>query len=110
MDGLEEVRVAMQEAVADGPNHWPAATLQEAAPWETKLWMEKGAEELSAKRERMVASEWWPLDGCAGGDCSCSESGDGGCCGVLDAEDGSLRGLRQSRPRWSMMRALASRD
>lgn len=46
----------MQEAVAEGPNHWPGKVPQAEAPWETKLWMEKGAEESSAKRERMEGS------------------------------------------------------
>ena len=87
----------MQEAVAEGPNHWPGCLPQAEAPCWTKRWMEKGAEGSSAKRERMDASVGWAVMG--------GEVGRGV---VVEGVICELR--RHSRPRWRMMRALARRD
>ena len=86
----------MQLAVAEGPNHWPGCLPQAEAPCWTKRWMENGAEGSSAKRERMDASVGWVV----GGGEDERGVGEGVGCGLR----------RHSRPRWSMMRALARRD
>lgn len=81
-------RAAMQDAVAEGPNHWPGCLLQEAAPWETKRWMLKGAVGWSAKRERIW--DW-----------------------VVETEDSGGRWevlRRQERPAWRRRSEFARRD
>lgn len=86
----------IQEAVAEGPNHWPGCLPQEVAPWWTKRCMEKGAAGSSAKREMIEGSLG------VGG----VGSVDGGGVGV----DGKFRLRRHSRPRCSIIRALARSD
>ncbi len=63
--------------------------------------MLKGAAGESAKSERMDASVW------VGETCVSVESMEGGGDVVREV---CVPGLRQSRPRWSIIRAFASRD
>lgn len=65
------------------------------APWETKRWIEKGAEGSSAKRERIDASVR-ELDGC--------EESAVPICSVCEGR------LRHSLPKCSMIRAFESKD